>query len=83
MKKIFAVRGMHCASCALNIEKSVKKIGGVSSCSVNLMAEKMYIEHDDSVSDEEIKKAVSRVGDYSANLHSGAREENMGEIPNF
>ena len=38
------VTGMHCASCALNIEKSLKKTKGVLSASVNYGSEKARAE---------------------------------------
>lgn len=63
MKKVKAlIQGMHCASCASNIEKSVSKISGVKSCSVSLMTRKSIIECEDNVKDEDIQKAVSRAG---------------------
>lgn len=65
-KETIKIQGMHCASCALNIEKSVKKVEGVKNASVNFATKKLYFESKDSVSDEEIKKAVSKVGDYKA-----------------
>ena len=63
MKKTYNVQGMHCASCALNIEKAVKKIKGIKSASVNFPAKKLYVEADYLVN-EEIKKAVNKAGDY-------------------
>lgn len=62
MKKKITIEGMHCASCASNVEKSLKKIEGVKDVSVSLMVKKGYVEFEDKVSDEEIKKAVSKVG---------------------
>lgn len=63
MKKIkFSIDGMHCASCGSNIEKSLKKISGVSSVSVSLMLKKGTVEAADSVSNEEIANAVKRAG---------------------
>ena len=56
------IEGMHCASCASNIEKSLKKVHGVSEASVSLMLKKGSIEAEDSVSEEELKKAVARAG---------------------
>ena len=53
---------MHCASCALSIESSIKKIEGVRSAKVNFALEKLYIEGD--VPREKIEKAVSGAGDY-------------------
>ncbi len=63
MKKLkLTIEGMHCASCASNIERSVKKIRGVKEVSVSLMLKKGTVEAEDSVSEDEIKKAVSKVG---------------------
>lgn len=63
MKKIkLTIEGMHCASCASNIEKSLKKVNGVKEVSVSLMLKKCTVEIEDSVSEEEIKKAVAKVG---------------------
>ena len=62
MKKKLIIEGMHCASCASNIEKSLKKISGVKEASISLMLKKGTVEVEDNVSDEEIKKAVARAG---------------------
>ena len=63
MKKLkLTIEGMHCASCASNIEKSLKKISGVKEASISLMLKKGTVEAEDSVSEDEIKKAVAKVG---------------------
>ena len=63
MKKIkLSIEGMHCASCASNIERSLKKVSGIKNASVTLMLKKGMIEAENSVSEDEIKKAVSRAG---------------------
>jgi len=63
MRKVkITIEGMHCASCANNIEKSLKKVPGVKSAAVTLMLKKGIIECEDSVSDEDITKAVARAG---------------------
>jgi len=63
MKKVkLSIEGMHCASCASNIERSLKKVSGVKEVNVSLMLKKGTVECDDSVSDEELKKAVARAG---------------------
>ena len=63
MKKLkLIIEGMHCASCALNIERSLKKVNGVKVVSVSLMLKKGTVEFEDSVSEDELKKAVARVG---------------------
>ena len=63
MKKLkLTIEGMHCASCAGNIEKSLKKVPGVKDVSVSLMLKKGTADVEDTVSEEEIKKAVARAG---------------------
>lgn len=63
MKKVkILIQGMHCASCASNIEKSVGNVPGVSSCSVSLLTRKGIVEADDSVKDADLKKAVEKTG---------------------
>ncbi len=47
-KASIKVTGMHCASCALNIEKSLKKTKGVISANVNYGSEKAYVDFDSS-----------------------------------
>lgn len=63
MKKLkLAIEGMHCASCSLNIERSLKKVSGVKEASVSLMLKKGTVEVEDFVSEDDLKKAVSKVG---------------------
>jgi P-type Cu+ transporter len=63
MKRIkITIQGMHCSSCASNIERSVKKVKGINSISVSLMTNKGIIEAEDSINPENIKNAVSKVG---------------------
>lgn len=63
MKKLkLTIEGMHCASCASNIEKSISKVPGVKSCSVTLMLKKGNVECEDNVPEEDLKKAVAKVG---------------------
>ncbi|BBE30865.1 ATPase P [Tepiditoga spiralis] len=58
----FAVKGMTCASCVRIVEKNLKKINGVKYVSVNLATEKAFIISDDSVNEEDFKKAVENAG---------------------
>ncbi len=41
----YNITGMHCASCASNIEKNVKKIEGLENVSVNLASEKLSFDY--------------------------------------
>jgi Cu+-exporting ATPase len=62
MKKKIIIDGMHCASCSSNVEKSLKKVPGVKEVLISLMTKKAIIEADEKVSDEDLRKAVSRAG---------------------
>lgn len=64
---IVGVSGMHCASCANTIEKKMKKVKGIESIRVNYATEKAFVEHDDSISEEQICKAIDKIG-YKAVL---------------
>lgn len=61
-----SLSGMHCSSCALIIEKSLKRIPGVKEANVNFSAEKALITYDESaVKKESFIDEVKRTG-YSA-----------------
>ena len=63
MKKIkLTISGMHCGSCAGNIEKSIGKVSGVKSVSVRMMTNTGIVECEDSVSDADLEKAVAKAG---------------------
>lgn len=68
MKQKFNVTGMTCAACSAHVEKSVKKVDGVTACNVNLLSNSMSVEYDDSIADSgKIIKAVIDAG-YGAAL---------------
>ncbi len=62
MKKKLSIEGMHCSSCAMNIEKSLGKVNGVNEVRVSLLTKKGFVECEEKVKDEELKKAVERAG---------------------
>ena len=57
---------MHCASCALIIEKSLKKAPGVKEASVNFSAEKALITYDESLVKKESFIDIVKQTGYSA-----------------
>mgnify|MGYP002587193934 FL=1 len=62
-KKVYPVMGMHCAACANNVEKIVKKQEGVEDASVNLAAAVLTLDfNSDVVSPEQLKDAVMKIG---------------------
>jgi len=57
------IKGMHCASCAISIEKNIKKLPGIKSASVNIATDTAAIEFDSTkTSQEQIKRAIAETG---------------------
>lgn len=66
------ISGMHCVSCSLGIEKSLKMTGGVAFASVNYAAGKAVVEYDDArVTLEELEKVITGTG-YEVIKHAAA-----------
>ena len=63
-KKIFIVRGMDCASCALTIEKALKEIPELSSANVNYATEKAVVESDGPIDSFRLQSAVKEKTGY-------------------
>lgn len=62
MKKIkITIEGMHCASCAGHVEKNLSKLGA-RNISVNPIMGKAFAEVEDSVTEEQLKKAIKDPG---------------------
>ncbi|MCX8178467.1 MAG: heavy metal translocating P-type ATPase [Candidatus Aenigmarchaeota archaeon] len=64
MKNIkLKISGMHCASCSQNIESSLKNSNGVLKANVNLAAETVFVEYDESLTNQEkISKVIESLG---------------------
>lgn len=59
------IHGMHCASCALNIEKQLIKNDSVKNASVNYALEKAHIKlANETFSKNELIKIIENAGDY-------------------
>ncbi|MDD1689346.1 MAG: heavy metal translocating P-type ATPase [Methanoregula sp.] len=57
------ISGMHCATCAVNIEESLSKIGNETKAQVNFGTEKAHVEFDPAkVSLGTLEKAVKEAG---------------------
>ena len=62
-KIILPIKGMHCASCAATIEKSLKRVSGVKNANVNFASERASIEFDaEKTKEEDLEKAVEDAG---------------------
>ncbi|MDP1709641.1 MAG: heavy metal translocating P-type ATPase, partial [Candidatus Komeilibacteria bacterium] len=69
------VSGMHCSSCALLIEKSLKKVPGVKEANVNFNAEKARVIFDATQANSgDLIQAVAKAG-YKAQMADNADPE--------
>ena len=72
--------GMSCASCASRVERGLNKLDGVTA-SVNFAVEQAHVEHDPSVTPEQLVHAVESAG-YGASVidhHAHAGHGDHGE----
>ncbi len=68
----FDVKGMTCAACSAHVEKSVRKLEGVSDVAVSLLTNSMEVQFDPAaVTPEQICRAVAS-GGYSASPRGAA-----------
>ncbi|HEX8931937.1 MAG TPA: heavy metal translocating P-type ATPase, partial [Patescibacteria group bacterium] len=75
IKKTFAIKGMHCASCVRVLEKALGKVEGVTEANVNLATEQATVTYDPAVcTPAKMDSAVASVG-YQAMLEGEAIDE--------
>ena len=71
----FDVAGMTCSACSAHVEKSVKKLNGISGVNVNLLSNSMTVQYNEAETDENaIIKAVQDAG-YNAFIHAHKPKE--------
>ncbi|TCT14310.1 Cu+-exporting ATPase [Natranaerovirga pectinivora] len=63
----FKIKGMSCASCAMNIEKNLQKKEGVIEVSINFASEKAHLTIDSNTDTDAIIKQINNLG-YEASL---------------
>lgn len=70
MKETFDIKGMTCAACQANVNKAVSKLEGVKEVDVSLLANRMQVEYDASIIDQQtICNAVNAIG-YQASCQN-------------
>jgi len=63
MKKTILVSGMDCASCAMNIERRLRKLNGVKEANVNFATNRATLVYDErKVGMKDFKDAIERLG---------------------
>jgi P-type Cu+ transporter len=76
-RSILALEGMTCASCAMRIEKGLKKVPGVKDASVNFATEQATVTYDPTqTGPEQMVQKVEVVG-YKAMLQAPSTREAM------
>src|SRR6266550_5411188 len=76
-RAMLALEGMTCASCAMRIEKGLRKVPGVKEASVNLATERADITYDPTQTNgEQLVLKVEAVG-YKAMPQASSRQESM------
>ena len=62
-RAVFSVRNVDCATCALSIEKRLKKVDGIENVGSAIMLNKIFVDYDESkVGISEIMKAIKGAG---------------------
>lgn len=63
MNRKFTVTGMTCSACSANVEKSVRKLQGVTAVNVNLLSNSMNVDFDEATLNQDtIIRAVEAAG---------------------
>ena len=58
MKKVYRLEDLDCANCAAKMEDAIRKIEGVNGVNVNVLAQRMTLDAEDSIFDDVLQKAV-------------------------
>jgi len=61
-KRSFRITGMTCATCAMIVERALKKVDGVKFAAVNLATETAFVVLERDVPQEVLEEAVKKVG---------------------
>lgn len=67
-KIALSIRGMHCTSCAMNIDGELEDTEGVKSAATNYARQQTEVEfEEDKITQEEIIEIIKKLG-YKAHL---------------
>lgn len=82
MKTTLKIKGMHCASCAVSIQKDLAKVPGVQTASVNYANGKGYVEFNESQAHiSDLIQSVKDTG-YEAMIENNDMPAGMHQMPN-
>lgn len=79
MVKKFSIGGMSCSACSSGIERNVKKLNGVNSVSVSLLAKEMTVDFDEKVvTFEKIMATVEKLG-YGIEFYENKKTDKLSD----
>ena len=64
MKKTYLIEDLCCANCANKMETAIQKLDGVTSASLNFIAQKLFVEFEDRIANtitDSIEKIAKKV----------------------
>ncbi len=86
-KTILKISGMHCASCAVNIENSLKNKEGVFKINVNFASEKASLEFDSAkITISKIQKIIQKLGyraieeDFQKGINDSQNNQEINQL---
>lgn len=75
MKAEFHIKGMHCESCAANIQETLEETAGVTSAGVTFSGKTAVVEFDpDTVQEQTL---VKKIGDLGYTATRGDQEQDQ------
>lgn len=80
-KEILKIKGMGCASCALRIENSLKKLNGIKEIKVNFLQEKAILKYDPEIVN--LENIIEKIRDIGYDAMKEDNEEKEYEIKNL
>ncbi len=72
------IKGMHCATCAVTIEKALNSLNGIKKAQVNLNTEKALVEYDESVVN--VKKIVETIKEVGYDVETIKSSYKLDEL---
>ncbi len=60
---VFAIRGLECASCAIDVGRALRKVPGITEININYVVNKGFVEFDPAkITWDAVSKALSDRG---------------------
>lgn len=79
-KTTLQIQGMHCASCAVNIESALNKTEGINKASVNYASEKAAIDYDSEINLDKILTIIKKQGYEAAEAGAEQKDKVADEV---